>query len=154
MSWTIRLATELDLDSIVRIEEMSQGAPWSKAQFGAELRQSGAHLWVIEILDRVVGFVNTRRLGGESELLNVAIDPTVRRQGIAAEALTYVFDMLWKDGVELVDLEVRVSNQSARKLYERLGFEVLGTRKKYYPDNQEDALLLRLQLPAKSFAPI
>lgn len=152
-TWTLRLATESDLTAIVRIEEMSQGAPWNKAQFGVELRQSGARLWVIETSEAIVGFVNTRQLGVEAELLNVAIDHASRQKGIAAQALTAVFQMLREDGVVLVDLEVRVSNVAAHRLYERLGFQTLGTRKRYYPDNLEDALVLRLNLPGKSFAP-
>ncbi len=153
MKWSIRLATESDLEDITRIEEQSQAAPWSKAQFGAELRQSGARLWVIETSQGIVGFVNTRQIGGEAELLNIAIDPATRRHGIAFDALTSVFESLWKEGVVHVDLEVRVSNEAAKRLYERLGFETVGTRRRYYPDNLEDALVLRLNLPGKSFAP-
>jgi ribosomal-protein-alanine N-acetyltransferase len=74
--------------------------------------------------------------------MNVAVDPTSRRRGIATALLERLFELTRDDARRGYTLEVRVSNAGAIRLYERLGFQARGTRRGYYTDNREDALIM------------
>ena len=78
-------------------------------------------------------------------IANIAVAPTFRHMGLARRLLRHTLQRAAKDGMRYATLEVRVSNSAARALYESLGFEVAGRRKRYYRDNQEDALSMRLE---------
>jgi len=92
---------------------------------------------VAERNDQVCGFMVSREVAGEVEVLNLATAPDTRRQGIATQLLGSL-------EAEDVFLEVRESNLPARKLYEKLGFVVVGKRPEYYDDPVESALVMRL----------
>jgi ribosomal-protein-alanine N-acetyltransferase len=80
---------------------------------------------------------------GESDMMNVAVHPDFRRRGIAAKLVEKLVEDLGKMGNHCLSLEVRVSNDPAIKLYEKLGFSQVGRRPKYYRNPREDALILR-----------
>ena len=111
-----------------------EAAQWDPSQYLDHYFQ------VAEAEDRVVGFLVARRVyGGEWEILNLATDPRHRRKGVArrlvAELLT--------SGVETVFLEVRESNVAAQELYKSLGFNAVSTRKDYYQNPPESAIVLK-----------
>ncbi len=74
--------------------------------------------------------------------MNVAVDPATQRRGIATRLLEHLFDLTRDDERRGYTLEVRVSNEDAIRLYEKLGFERRGIRRGYYTDNREDALIM------------
>lgn len=91
------------------------------------------------------GYLITRTLPPEMEILNIAVSSKFRRQGIAHAMMTWVLEVGKRRGCTDVYLEVRVSNAAAIKLYESFGFSVIHTRKKYYSD-KEDALVMGAKL--------
>jgi ribosomal-protein-alanine N-acetyltransferase len=90
----------------------------------------------------LAGYLIISRYVDAWHVMNVAVAPEYRRQGIATVLLARLFELTAGDGRRGYTLEVRVSNSGAIKLYERLGFRVRGTRRGYYTDNREDALIM------------
>jgi len=133
---TIRAAAAGDLASIAAIQAASpQAAQWDPAAYlGHDCRVGDLH-------GRVVGFLVTRRVGpGESEILNLAVDPAERRSGVAR---ALVQEALGRSPGAWF-LEVRASNEAAIRLYERAGFERVGRRSSYYRQPAEEAIVMRL----------
>jgi ribosomal-protein-alanine N-acetyltransferase len=90
---------------------------------------------------RLVGYLVCSRYDRVWHLMNVAIEPVERRGGIASTLLNELFDRVGDDSAQYT-LEVRCSNEPAIALYERFGFRAAGTRRRYYQDNGEDALIM------------
>jgi ribosomal-protein-alanine N-acetyltransferase len=92
--------------------------------------------------DELVGYVINSRYVDAWHVMNVAVDPDLRRRGVATALLERLFELTRDDERRGYTLEVRVSNDSAIRLYEQLGFEARGVRRGYYTDNREDALIM------------
>lgn len=97
----------------------------------------------------VAGFIVGSEVAGEWELENVAVIPEMRRRGLGKQLMKGFEAELLKSNAHLVSLEVRRSNSEARALYEMFGFEIAGTRREYYKDPQEDAVIYRKLLQKK-----
>ncbi len=139
-SVTIRSLGYSDLPQVIAIERRAFPTPWSLAMFVLELsKPSGICLAAIEER-RIVGYLICSRYADVWHLMNIAIDPPVRRRGIATALLE---EMIARAGDEAsYTLEVRPSNGHAIALYERFGFRSAGTRRRYYQDTGEDALIM------------
>jgi ribosomal-protein-alanine N-acetyltransferase len=145
----IRSMTLLDLDSVIRIEELSFPHPWTRDQFTTELDQepvSRCHVAVIEddggsASGPVLGFIMAWLVVDELHITNLAVAPEVRRGGVAAVLLEQSILEATELGAIWCQLEVRATNTAARGLYRRFGFKPLGTRKRYYHDG-EDAVVM------------
>ena len=129
--------------SIAALERKCFSDPWSEAAIAPEL-ENPLSLWLVaEQGDAVLGYVGSQSVPPEADMMNIAVAPEARRQGIA-EALVHALEAaLRENGVESLTLEVRVSNLPARALYEKLGFTPVGLRKNYYFHPKEDACILR-----------
>lgn len=141
---TLRYMTLADLDAVVRIEKASFTSPWSRRAFIAELSQNRlySHVFVALLDDRVVGFLCFHYVINEAHIINLAVDPRYRRQGIGRRLLQHVLTRARDLGIIQVGLEVRASNQAAQALYSQLGFQTLGVRRRFYTDNGEDAYVM------------
>jgi len=138
---TIRRLIYADLPHVIAIERRSFPTPWSLAMFVLELsKASGICLAALEG-DKLVGYCVCSRYDTVWHLMNIAVEPERRREGIAGALLRRLFDEADKPG-EQYTLEVRPSNEGAIALYERFGFKRAGLRKGYYHDNKEDALIM------------
>ena len=91
--------------------------------------------------DRLAGYLITSRYVDAWHVMNIAVNPSFRRRGIATALLERLFELTDDGGRRGYTLEVRVSNKGAIKLYERLGFTARGKRRGYYTDTREDALV-------------
>lgn len=132
-----------DLDAIERIERVSYPAPWSRAMFAAELaKPSSISLAAVDDGDRLVGYLVLSRFVDAWHVMNLAVEPSWRRRGVASVLLERLFDVTRDDVRRGYTLEVRVSNHAAISLYERFGFHSKGVRRAYYTDNREDALIM------------
>jgi len=137
----IRRLTYADLPQVIAIERRAFPTPWSLAMFVLELsKPSGICLTALSD-GRVVGYLVCSRYDVVWHVMNVAVDPERRREGIATALLEHLFDQADKPG-EQYTLEVRLSNDPAIALYEQFGFESAGVRPGYYHDNKEDALIM------------
>jgi ribosomal-protein-alanine N-acetyltransferase len=131
-----------DLNAIEEIEKRSYPTPWSRSMFASELAKPSSLCMGAFDDGRLVGYLIISRYVDAWHVMNVAVDPDFRRQGIATTLLARLFERTADDERRGYTLEVRVSNAGAIRLYERLGFEPRGIRRGYYTDNREDALIM------------
>jgi [ribosomal protein S18]-alanine N-acetyltransferase len=143
----IRRLAYSDLPAVISIERRSFGTPWSLAMFVLELsKPAGICLAILDADERLIGYLVCSRYDDVWHLMNVAIEPDRRREGIATELIEHLFDEA--GGGERFTLEVRISNRSAIAMYERFGFRSAGLRRRYYHDNGEDALIMWFETEA------
>lgn len=142
----IRRGESRDIPEIVLLEKVCFEAGWSEEQYCTGLDSGTLRVMVAEESSRICGYLAYTVIAGEMEILNVAVPPERRRTGIGKALLAAVLDEGAREGVMECFLDVRASNVPAIGLYGKFGFERIGRRKRYYPDNREDALLFRLNL--------
>jgi ribosomal-protein-alanine N-acetyltransferase len=143
VSIELRRLDESNLDLVEEIERASYPTPWSRGMFAAELRKPSALAIGAYLEDGVLaGYAFVSRYVDAWHVMNVAVAPEHRCQGIATALLERLFEVTAADPRRGYTLEVRVSNADAIRLYERLGFESRGIRRAYYTDNREDALIM------------
>jgi len=143
----LRAAVEDDLEVVGAIEHASFSDPWSSGDF-REVMASPRSIFLVAEKEGmpVDGYAIAMFVGDEAEILNIAVVPGMRGTGIGRVLLYAMIEMLRERQVASVFLEVRESNVAARALYERVGFEEISKRKKYYRAPVEDALILRLEI--------
>jgi ribosomal-protein-alanine N-acetyltransferase len=138
----IRRLELADLNAIEHIEQRAYPTPWSRSMFASELaKPTSICLGAFEGSD-LVGYVINSRYVDAWHVMNVAVDPDHQKRGIATALLGRLFEITRDDERRGYTLEVRVSNDEAIRLYEKLGFEARGLRRGYYTDNREDALIM------------
>ena len=129
---------------MLAIERRSFQTPWSLAMFVLELsKPSGICLAISDERGGLVGYLICSRYADVWHLMNVAISPDRRRQGLATELMNSLFGAAGPDA--RVTLEVRTSNAPAIEMYAGFGFRPAGHRRRYYHDNGEDALIMWLE---------
>ena len=135
-----------DLGAIEKIERRSYPTPWSRSMFAGELAKPSSICLGAFDADgdegTLVGYLIVSRYVDAWHVMNVAVDPDHRGRGIASTMLERLFEVTADDARRGYTLEVRVSNETAIRLYERLGFRSRGIRRGYYTDNREDALIM------------
>jgi len=138
----IRVLDLSDLDAIEVIEQQAYPTPWSRSMFASELaKPTSICLGAFEGSD-LVGYIINSRYVDAWHVMNVAVHPEHQRRGIATALLEKLFERTRGDERRGYTLEVRVSNENAIRLYEKLGFDSRGIRRGYYTDNREDALIM------------
>ena len=131
------------VSQIAELEKLCFNDPWSENSIASEL-DNRLSCWLVAIADdKVVGYVGSQTVLGETDMMNIAIHPDYRKQGIATELISAVIEALNERGSHSLMLEVRASNEPAKSLYLKMGFDVVGVRKNYYRNPREDALILR-----------
>jgi [ribosomal protein S18]-alanine N-acetyltransferase len=150
--FTIRRLIYADLPRVIAIERRSFPTPWSLAMFVLELSKPSGICLAATDADGLLGYCVCSRYDTVWHVMNVAVDPSRRREGVAAALLARLFDQADKPG-EQYTLEVRPSNAAAIALYESFGFKRAGLRKGYYHDNKEDALIMWRTSGAESAVP-
>ena len=128
---------------VAELEKLCFADPWSEKSVASEL-DNPLSLWLVALDgDRVAGYVGSQTVMDESDMMNVAVHPDYRKQGVATGLIVGLVEELHKKGSRCLTLEVRASNAPAISLYEKLGFLQAGLRKNYYHNPKEDALILR-----------
>ena len=128
---------------VAALEKLCFSDPWSEKSVASELNNP-LSLWLVALDgDRVAGYIGSQTVMDESDMMNVAVHPDYRKQGIATGLIVGLVEELHKKGSRCLTLEVRASNTPAISLYEKLGFRQVGLRKNYYHNPKEDALILR-----------
>jgi [ribosomal protein S18]-alanine N-acetyltransferase len=135
-----------DIDRIMEIEKKSFAAPWSKIMFKETIFSPIFQGLVIEHNKAITGFMAFYAVDVEAHIMNIAVDPPGRKQGYARQLLDYALKFFREKNVSECYLEVREHNEAAQRLYKGFCFEVIGRRKKYYPETGEDALVMQLLL--------
>ena len=136
----VRRLVYADLPQVIAIERQCFPTPWSLAMFVLELSKPAGVCLALESNGGLTGYLVCSRYGDVWHLMNVSVEPTRRREGHASALLGELVGRLGEGS--LLTLEVRPSNPGAVSLYERFGFLAAGTRRAYYHDNGEDAIIM------------
>ena len=132
-----------DAAALASLDASASDYPWRETQFLSALNQ-GAFALALEEAEQLSGFILCSIMFDEATILNVAVHPHFQRQGRAQRLLQLALGQMREQGCKRCLLEVRESNEAARRMYEHAGFTVDGVRKSYYPggDGREDAILM------------
>jgi ribosomal-protein-alanine N-acetyltransferase len=132
-----------DLDGILAVDAATFERPWTRAMYEWEWTHSDvARFYVARSAGAVVAYCAGWVIFDELHINNLAVDPAWRRRGVASALLIFVLQSAAAEGAARSTLEVRRSNEPARRLYERFGFAFAGVRTAYYREPVEDALVL------------
>ena len=142
--WIEPLDGDADLDGVLHVDAESFTNPWTRAMYAWELQNRNVcHIYVARTSGcRVAAFCAFWLVFDEIHINNLAVLPQFRGRGMGSAVLRHVLEKARKLGGTRATLEVRASNEGARRLYERLGFSVAGVRQNYYSSPVEDALIL------------
>ena len=139
----IRKMTDREVPQVAELEKLCFSQPWSEKSVAGELDNPLA-LWLVAMEgDRLAGDVGSQTVMDETDMMNLAVAPQFRRQGVGKALVNALVASLKELGSRCLTLEVRDSNGPARALYAKLGFAEVGRRRGYYRDPREDALILR-----------
>ncbi len=145
---TIVPMTNHHVSAVAQLERLCFADPWSENSVASELNNS-LSLWLVAMEgEQLVGYVGSQSVLGESDMMNVAVCPDVRRRGVAQRLIEALVEALRERGNYCLTLEVRASNAPAIALYEKLDFQEVGRRRNYYRNPKEDALILRKEWEA------
>ena len=142
----IRQMQARDIPAIAELEKQTFSAPWSENTIRSSFDNKISCWLVAEVEGVVVGYVGSESVLDSADMMNIAVSPGYRRQGIAEALINALFDALRAKDIRFLMLEVRVSNVPAIALYEKLGFTVAGRRPRYYSSPREDAYVMRKEL--------
>jgi len=145
MKFTIRKMTLEDIPAVIDLDHKSFSLPWPERSFRFEVTDNPAsRCWVAELDGKVIGMIVVWLLVDEAHVATIATDPDFRRQGVAKSLLAHALRHLIDEGAQSSFLEVRESNIAAQEMYRKFGYEEAGRRRRYYRDNDEDAILMNL----------
>ena len=132
-----------DIDSVLAIEQLSFPTPWPRDAYYHELRKNRLACYLVaRLVKQIIGYAGMWVTVDEAHVTTIAVSPAHRRRKIGERLLVALIDEAMKRGARWVTLEVRKSNHGAQTLYQKYGFKEIGTRKGYYSDNHEDAIVM------------
>lgn len=143
-----------DIPEVMALERAAYSKGWPATAFERELTQNAMARYVVlreATTGRMLAFGGLWLMVGEAHVVTVAVLPEEQRRGLGRAVVHALIELAAESGMELATLEVRVSNEAARALYRAYGFYEVGTRKRYYSDNGEDAVIMTtegLETPA------
>lgn len=145
--FSIREMYEDDISAVLAVDHASFSAPWSKEIYEQEINHNKyAYYFVIEESGEIIGYVGLWIIQEDAQITNIALLPTYRGYKIGEKLFGFAMQFAIQRGADRLSLEVRESNTVAQNLYEKFGLVRGGVRKKYYPDNGEDALVMWVNL--------
>ena len=146
MSVSIRRMTLDDLPIVIQLDQISFSLPWPERSFRFELTENiASRCWVAEVDERLAAMLVGWLLVDELHIATIATHPDFRRQGIGRKLLSYALLRAQEEGAQSSFLEVREGNLAAQEMYRQFGYETTGRRRRYYKDNDEDAILMTLK---------
>lgn len=131
-----------DLDQVMEIENQLFSVPWTREGYFTFLTRDNALFLVVEEKKQILGYCGILMVPDEGDVLNVAVRADRQREGIGHFLMESLIRLAGDLGVRILHLEVRNSNETALRLYERVGFHKEGIRRAYYTDPVEDAVLM------------
>jgi ribosomal-protein-alanine N-acetyltransferase len=138
--------TLADVPAVHEIDVLSFTLPWPERSFRFELTENQVSRgWVAEVDGKIVAMLMIWFIVDEAHIATIAVHPDFRRQGIGEQILLHALRSAHNEGAQLAFLEVRAGNTAAQAMYKKYGFEMVGVRKGYYKDNNEDAFLMNLE---------
>ncbi len=135
-----------EIDEVINLQIANNKNILSKTSVIEDFNNNTTIYFVYKLNNKIIGYIAASLLYDHVDILSVLVDEGSTRNGIASTLLYTLLDEVKKLQISDVFLEVRVTNIPAQKLYEKFGFEKINIRKKYYTDNQEDALIYKLSI--------
>lgn len=148
-NWNIKQMTEEEVASVAALEAENFSRPWSYDAFYKTLSDDNYIVLVLKDAETLLGYCVLLCTGEEADITNVCTHSSARGKGVATALLTALLEAGQTRGVTDYFLEVRESNIPAQKLYEKMGFEVIGLRKNYYEEPKENAVLMKYAAEGK-----
>ncbi|MDD3186674.1 MAG: ribosomal protein S18-alanine N-acetyltransferase [Anaerostipes sp.] len=139
----IKEVTGDDIEEIAKLEADCFSDPWSQKGIWDAYNGDFYLMYKIEEKEKIAGYIIGRYIVDEGELLRVAVNPKERQSGLGQALVQMLQNEMSVRGVKDIFLEVRESNENAIKLYEKMQFECIGKRKRYYQHPTEDAVLMK-----------
>jgi ribosomal-protein-alanine N-acetyltransferase len=140
---TLEPMTVQDIPRVLEIERASFRTPWPTDAYAHELKENRLAAYLVaRAEDRIVGYAGMWVILDEAHITTIAVDPAFRGQHIGERLLIGLIEAALERGARWMTLEVRKSNHTAQNLYRKYGFREIGTRKGYYSDNREDAIVM------------
>lgn len=141
----IRAMIWSDIPQVSAIDRQSFLVHWAPETFGSEVSNSIGYYRVAEREGQVVGYIGSHMVLDEAHITTFGVDPAARRQHIGELLLADVLRQAIRCGCVRITLEVREGNTPAQNLYKKYGFSPVSRRKRYYPDNDEDAIVMWIE---------
>lgn len=135
-----------DVPAVHELEVECFPSPWDISAYYRELQNPSAFYVVARKGERVAGFGGMWTVGDESHIVTLAVSQAFRRQGLGRRLLEVLLKEARRRHAVRVTLEVRVGNTAAQALYAAFGFRTVAFRREYYPDNNEDAAVMALEM--------
>lgn len=131
-----------DLEQVMEIENQLFSVPWTKEGYFTFLTRDDTMFLVVEEKGKILGYCGLLMVLDEGDVTNVAVCRERQREGIGNFLVSSLLRLAGDQGISMIHLEVRSGNETAIRLYERLGFQRDGIRRNYYSDPEEDAVLM------------
>lgn len=141
----IRTMLSEDIPGVCAVDRLCFAIPWSETAFLAEINNSVGYYRVAELDGKIAGYIGSHLILDEAHLTTFGVDPELRRRHIGERLLADTLSHALRCGCRRVTLEVRESNSAARALYRKYGFAPVSRRRAYYPDNDEDAIVMWIE---------
>lgn len=145
MSFIVRAYEDQDLPEIAEIERISFSVPWSEEELARCAKLDNYRFFVVTEGDTAAGYAGILTCLDEADVTTVAVRPEFRRRGMAEALVKAMIEYADEKEIRFIFLEVRESNEPAKALYRKLGFEPVGRREDYYEAPREAAILMRLE---------
>lgn len=135
------------LDDVMEIETACYGEHhWARESFANEIDNAiSEYLCAVNEEGRCIGYLGMWKIVDEAHITNFAVHPGFQKQGAGHFLIVNSIERCYEEKIKFITLEVRASNDKAKRLYEKFGFKSLGVRKKYYQNNNEDAVIMWTQ---------
>jgi len=146
----VYLLEEEHIDSVHAMEVESYPDAWSRELFLPEINNRAGKFFVFFIEDTLIGYAGYWLGGEEAHITKFTVAPPLRQRGLGTLFMNYLFEQVKKEGVQRIVLEVREMNYPARCLYEKMGFQIIGTRIGYYARTRENAIVMTRYLLNKT----
>ncbi len=129
------------LKRLAALEKVSFSTPWSEAGLRDELTRKDNRFFVASDENGIIGYIGANNVLGEVYITNIAVFPDFKRHGVGELLVNHLVKISQNEKADFVTLEVRESNEPAKRLYKKLGFSEVGKRTNFYEKPREDALI-------------
>ena len=131
-----------DIDTICQLEQICFSQPWSRQSLMSSLENPESYFIVAKLNKNIAGYAGMYTVAGQGYIYNIAVFPEFRNIGIGKNLLKHLELYSIEKKLEFISLEVRESNKIARSMYENSGFKYMGTRKNFYKNPVENAIIM------------
>jgi ribosomal-protein-alanine N-acetyltransferase len=135
-----------DIGEVAAIERVSFDNPWTAEMFAQEIQNEFSIPLVFHLDGKLAGYLCCWEVVDEAQLLNIAVHPQFRRQGVGETMMRRLESLCVKSGIQKIILDVARRNVAARRLYCKQGYVVTGFRRRYYAESGDDALVMEKRL--------